>query len=322
MSLPRLPAPKDLFFKGRPGDTRLGEWVIATDDTPPRSRKEQIVLLGCPDDQGVVLNRGRAGAKDGPDSIRKHLYRMTPPMDFAWEKTIELFDLGNALVSKELAKTHENVFQLAKALSAAGCTILALGGGHDFAAPNFLGWREGHPRKKVSLINVDPHLDVRPLENGQAHSGTPFRIILESGKIEGKQFLQFGTKANRNAREHFAYCQKQGVKIHSFESLQTTEGKGLSHFKKAFTAYSLKAQKTALTIDMDCCEEAEGTSAAPAVGFRASELCAMAAFAGAQKKVTLLEIAEIAPPLDPTERSSRIAAEILFSFIDARARSR
>ena len=83
----RAPIPDTLLFKGRPDDARLGDWIKRIDSIESLSSENPVVILGCPDNQGVQLNRGRAGAEGGPDSIRKHLYRMTPPMDFHSGKT-------------------------------------------------------------------------------------------------------------------------------------------------------------------------------------------------------------------------------------------
>jgi len=74
-----------------------------------------------------------------------------------------------------------------------------------------------------------------------------------------------------------------------------------------------------VTMDIDSCESAEGSSAAPVLGFTGTELYFIAKVAGLNKKVQYFEICEVAPDLDPTERSSRIAAEILFAFLEARA---
>ncbi|MFM8315844.1 MAG: arginase family protein, partial [Deltaproteobacteria bacterium] len=57
---------------------------------------------------------------------------------------------------------------------------------------------------------------------------------------------------------------------------------------------------------------------APVIGFSASELYTLAALAGSQLKVRFFEIAEVAPPLDTSERSSRIAAELLYAFLRSR----
>ncbi len=312
--------PTDLFTKGREGDPRLGESVQVIHTLKSlKAALNPLVLYGCPDDTGVKHNRGRAGAAQGPDSIRKHLYKMTSSMHMDWTKKFTLFDAGNIDVSNSILETHKNAFDAAKLYAENQSTVIALGGGHDFAAPNFLGFIDGIKTKKAGLINIDPHLDVRELENNLPHSGTPFRQILESGKISPKNFVQFGARSNRNAKSHYEWCKKQKVQISTWEQIRLKP----TPVAKQFTSYLTKLSKVSdvvgVTIDIDCCESAEGSSAAPVLGFTATELYFIAKAAGLQKKVRFLEICEVAPSLDSTERSSRIAAEIIFAFLEARA---
>ncbi len=318
----RTPTPPSLLFKGRAQDPRLGEWVRLEDPTSG-GKRENICLWGCPDDLGVTRNHGRAGARGGPDSIRKHLYKMTPPMNFAWEKAIELYDAGNLIPSDQIRETHHRAHEGARKIASVNATILVLGGGHDFAAPNFLGFVEGREslkkKERFGLLNVDPHLDVRELEGGLPHSGSPFREILESGKLPGQQFVEFGARLNRNARHHFDYCKEKKVTILDWESLISDRRSLPDRFQVELKKLAAKCTTLAVTFDMDACADAEGTSAAPVLGFSARELVAMAALAGREKKVRYFELAEVAPSLDSQERSSRIAAEVLYSFLRSRA---
>jgi len=321
----RLAVSEHLLFQGRPGDPRLGEWVMRGEwGNLIADKRETIGIWGCPDDTGVVRNRGRAGAKEGPDSIRKHLYRMAMPMDLEWEKSLRVIDFGNLIPAKGIRETHERNQNLVEMLAAKGITLICLGGGHDFAASNFSGFVKG--RKEIvrkaqgtCLINIDPHLDVRELEESLPHSGTPFREILNGGFIPGKSFVQFGTRANRNARAHYQYCLEQKIKVLDLDAMRSS-GKPLEKLFKTELDRLAKSHGTvATTFDLDCCSDAEGMSAAPVLGITAWELAAMADFAGREKKVRYLEIAEVAPSLDFQERSSRIAAEMIYRFLRARA---
>jgi len=319
------PVSENLLFKGRDGDPRLGEWVLRGErgNLAP-DKRETIGIWGCPDDTGVVKNRGRGGAKDGPDSIRKHLYRMSPPMDFEWEKKIRLVDFGNLIPSKDLRETHARNQNLVENLAATGMTLLCLGGGHDFAASNFLGFVKG--RKAVAkklesfgLINIDPHLDVRELEDGSPHSGTPFREILESGLLPGKSLTQFGARANRNSRAHFQYCQGKKVRVLELDSLREGKKSIDQLFEVEIERLAKSYATIAATFDLDSCQDAEGMSAAPVVGLSTAELVRFADTVGRERRVKYFEIAEVAPSLDFQERSSRIAAEMIYRFLRARA---
>lgn len=317
----RQPAPKEVFFSGLPGDPRLGEWVTASDKPEGQSGKPVFVLYGSPDDTGVRINRGRPGAADGPNSIRKYLYKMAPPLDFDLTTRAILIDLGNCLPREDIRQTHANTQQLSE-IAGPYCGI-SLGGGHDFAAPSFRGFaiaRTKSKKTRLGLINIDAHLDVREYVNGHPHSGTPFRELIEQKYLDPKRFVEFGIRKHRNSSENAAYCRKKGVAVHYWDEI-CEKGDPVDRFKKVMRSLSSRCDFVGLTIDMDCCAEAEGTSAAPVLGFSAMQLVRMARIAGCEPKVQHLEIAEVAPPLDFAERSSRIAAEILYAFIVDRTRA-
>lgn len=323
-----VPTPESVFATGRPGDPRLGEFASlwTADSDIEISGLNTLFLYGCPDDAGVTANRGRPGAAAGPDAIRTAFYNLCPPFDPGFERSLQLLDAGNITVSRDITATHQAAFSAAKAGASLGATIVALGGGHDFAAPNVLGWcagvRNRSEKAKMSktvlgLINVDPHLDVRELENSLPHSGTPFRQILESKEISGKHFIEFGAREGRNASSHADYCRNHKVNVMWFDDLRRS-GKVTKSFDRSLKKLASSCTDIALTLDMDCCSELEGVSAAPVIGFSAWELCQISFHAGRHPKVSYLELAEVAPPLDPTGRSARIAAEVLFYFLKGR----
>ncbi len=317
-NLRMTPAPSGLYFKGRPGDPRLGEWVEQITLSEMASLHSQtFVLIGAADDTGVKLNRGRPGADKGPDAVRSALYKFAWPLSRNFEKW-RFLDAGNITPAKVITDTHEHSRLACTAAAHLGATVIAVGGGHDFAAPHILGTFAGLKRSKkdfdFGVINVDPHLDVRELENNLPHSGTPFRQIIESGVVEGEHLLQFGARDGRNARSHFEYCRKQGVKVLELSSLKKDDDV-IDAFKAELRSLTKKTDYIALTIDMDSCSDIEGVSAAPVIGFSPWELCQFAFAAGRNRKVRILEIAEIAPDLDPSGRAARIGAEVIFHFI-------
>jgi formiminoglutamase len=316
-----IPVSKELLFVGRPGDQRLGEWVNLA--LPPTPEPNSIILMGCPDDKGVSLNRGRAGAKQGPEEIRKAFYKMTFPMDSTWN-ALKVFDAGNIPVTDDILETHENAFRAAEELAQKSQTLILLGGGHDFAAPGFMGFMSGrlkaNPKETFSLINVDPHLDVRELEQNSPHSGTPFRQILEQKTLPAKRFVEFGCRENRNSTLHFDYCRKLGTHLAPLENLRKSKKPISELFKSYLNTLSSASSCIGVTLDLDSCQEILGTSATPAIGFTVRELFEIAFLAGSHPKVGYFELAELAPPLDPSGKSALAAAEILYGFLSGRSR--
>ena len=186
--------------------------------------------------------------------------------------------MGDLLPAQSLDETHRRCRQVSAAIAATGATLLLLGGGHDFAAPGFLGFVDGHPSRlerskpHFGLINVDPHLDVRELEEGLPHSGTPFRQVLDSKELRGEHFVEFGARANRNARSHYEFCRKNRVTVTTLESLRAKRTSVAHQFGLALGRLARAVPILGVTFDMDSCAEAEGMSAAPVVGFSAAEL--------------------------------------------------
>lgn len=304
----RVPISDNLITKGRPGDLRLGEEVKRW---APQEESE-FVLLGCPDDEGVRLNRGRPGAKDGPNSIRKHLFKMVYP--HSW-KECRLSDAGNIVPGRDILETHARAKEAAAEIAQSGARLIVLGGGHDFLAPCYMGFLEGLKKSRAGLINIDPHLDVRELENNRPHSGTPFRQVLESKSIQGTDLVQFGYRENRNAKSHIEYCRSHKVKLLSLDEIRKSSSKVEGLFQKQLSALSKRCQTVGVTFDMDACHDTEGTSAAPVLGFSGWEFYRMAQLSAQNPKVRYLEVAEVAPLLDTADRASRIASELIYSFL-------
>jgi arginase family enzyme len=111
--------PDAVFFsRNDESDPRMGDIV--------RRQKEnlspdiRIGIVGVPEDEGVKRNRGRVGAKEAPNEIRKALYKFTP---FAISKNkqiseLSIFDFGNVKTGSSLEETHQRVQTVVETLVA------------------------------------------------------------------------------------------------------------------------------------------------------------------------------------------------------------
>lgn len=315
-----IPVSRDIFPQERPGDPRLGSWIK---NKAPNSN-EFHWIVGCPDDTGIKLNFGRPGAHLGPQEIRRAFYRMALP-EILSQSPASIVDGGDIKIESDIKNTHQNVLSVVSNYSSKALSVTILGGGHDFAAPAFTGFMQGHQmtdsQATFGLINIDPHLDVREFESGNPHSGSPFRQLLESNALLGKNLIQFGCRENRNAVSHFDFCKKHQVNLHSFREIRKNKESASALFQSYLWELANRVSHLGLTIDMDSCSEVSGASAAPAIGFSIEELCEMAEIAGNHPSVRYFEIAEVSPPLDPTGKTPNAAAEILMSFFMGKFKS-
>ena len=196
-----------------------------------------------------------------------------------------------------------------EALRAGACVVL-LGGGHDGAFASHSALLRAVPGR-VAAVNVDAHLDVRPLRNGKITSGTPFRRLAERwGDRYGLH--EFGIQPQHNARAHRLFCEERGFLI---VTLAQARERGIAPaFERALAQ---DGEALAVSLDLDSVEAASapGVSAPCPDGFSAADLVACARAAGADPRVRVLDVMELSPPLDVDGRTARLAAMAIWSFL-------
>ena len=298
------PSDPSLLYAGTSDDPRLGDRIER--GIPVRGG---IALLGFADDRAIVNGRGRAGAAAGPGEMRRFLSRLTPG-DRGELDGLAMRDLGDAPPSGSIEETHALVEEAAlEALHAGACVVL-LGGGHDGAFASHSALLRAVPGR-VAAVNVDAHLDVRPLREGKITSGTPFRRLAERwGDRYG--LVEFGIQPQHNARSHRVFCEERGFPV---VTLAQARERGIaSAFERALAQ---DGDALAVSLDLDSVEAASapGVSAPCPDGFSAADLFACARAAGADPRVRVLDVMELSPPLDQDGRTARLAAMAIWSFL-------
>jgi formiminoglutamase len=175
--------------------------------------------------------------------------------------------------------------------------------------------------KSFGVINIDPHLDTRQITESGAHSGNPFRQLIEEKLLKSSNFLQFGTAKNRNSKDTYDYCVKNKITIVDHDMIRANKKSAPVLFAKTLQAMSKSNKTVGVSFDMDACHDGDGVSAPTVRGFSSQELIEMASIAGSNTKVKYLEIAETSPELETFQRTARTAAEIVYAFVSARAKS-
>ena len=325
-----LTADPALFFKGSPGDPRLGDVVVPgpvsqadSDDGRPT-----VAILGIADDRGVTNGGGRAGAALGPRELRRWLYKMTLGGEEELAN-LRLFDLGDAgpgdgLVRDDqgtVAEVHEQAERAAEEAVRAGAIIVLLGGGHDgaYASQSAVLAAQDDREKRLWAINVDAHLDVRPLKDGQTiTSGTPFRRLWERW---GDRFgvTEFGIQMQHNAAAHLEWARLRGWPALELRKLREEGEKGPPklRFYKQLTVAAGRGDLLSVSLDLDAVEAASapGVSAPCPDGFSPGDLLAFARIAGGHSAVRLLDVMECAPALDEGGRTARLGAAAVWNFL-------
>jgi len=270
-------------------DPRLADtWKVTSSKKWRAVGAQEVVILSYPDDEGVRWNKGRPGAMAGPKRILFYLGRLVHRLNFSG--TISII---NDFPSKaSLEKRHEWAYQQAHKFLSAGVRLITLGGGHDYGYPDARAYKQVQGGR---VINVDAHLDMRPVVPKKINSGTAFRRFLD--EFAGEDLITWGVQSQANADEMIAYASSKTSKVYSYrDPMPKLPGKmGLSICLDAFTGI-------------------RGVSAPAMVGLTTEQAADCVEFYRHQS--SWLGLYECAPKYDPlNEDSARLAALLAHRFI-------
>lgn len=300
----------------RVDDPRLGEIIEVWLGDLAALTPGRAVLIGFPQDEGVRRNHGRVGAAQAPREIRQHLHRLTP-----WDGTTGTnladrppLDLGDLRVSPDLEESQAHLGTVIGHILGAGAVPIVLGGGHEAAYGHYLGYVAA--RRPVAILNVDAHLDLRPLQDGKGHSGSPFRQALEhpTTPLPGARYSCLGAQPYSVSRAHWQYLTERGGAARWCDDVRDDPSK---HFQRELHRLATSECHVYVTLDADAVRAADvpGVSAPNPSGLPGEQVIHCARIAGRASTVSSFEIVEINPALDPEGRSSRWAAACLWHFL-------
>jgi formiminoglutamase len=284
-------------------DIRVGDIVYSNEKS-----QTEIVLIGFPSDEGVRRNGGRPGASKAPDLIRALFNKLTPHPAFFDEHVAVLkciHDVGDIEVTGNLAEDQLKLGNLVESVLASNQIPIILGGGHETSFGHVLGYYQ--LKHKISVLNWDAHPDVRPLKDGQAHSGSPFRQAMELGRGTVLDYTVAGLQPQHVAQEHLEYLNERKATWFWAEDIDNVAIQGI---------YQGVTKATMVSIDMDVVSQAfaPGVSAPTAGGITDRQLFEIAYQAGLHKLVRSFDLVEVNPTFDRDMQTVRLAAVALWWF--------
>jgi arginase family enzyme len=266
-----------------------GRFASRISDTDPSGCR--VAVLGLPDDTGVTMNGGRAGASRGPGAFREMLTKIgvAEPAGFEWPG---VFDAGDIVAAATLEETHERVTEATRALLDEGLIPIAIGGGHDLTFPfvRAVADRVDHP----VVVYCDAHLDVRETPG----SGMPFRWLAERCGVA--ELHVHGLDPYANSAEHLRWFQAHGGRIDPFEA-----------------ADEWPAGEICFSFDLDVVDQsfAPGVSAPNPAGWSSAEALRWCESAGRCPRVRCLDLMELSPPNDRDDRTARLASRLFQAML-------
>ncbi|MFD4355323.1 formimidoylglutamase [Nocardia sp. NPDC058518] len=280
-------------------------WHQAVTPYEPGADPGACVFVGFACEEGVRRNKGRLGAAQGPDALRRAL----SPMALATE--LRAFDAGTIAVTDDrLEDGQRRLGETVSALLDDGAFPVILGGGHEVAYGTYLGLAGSArraPGSIVGILNLDAHFDLRP--DPAPSSGTPFRQILETD--EDVRYAVIGISQPSNTRILFDTANRFGVRYLLDDDCEPTRVAGfVDDFLDGIDLLYL-------TIDLDVLPAAvaPGVSAPAAYGVPVSTIESVCDRVTAGGKLVVVDVAELSPRFDVDNRTARTAARLIHRIV-------
>ncbi len=269
-----------------------------------------VNVLGVPFD-GAVL--GRKGAAEGPAGIR---HAMAGFSNYNIELGVRLskariLDLGDVVVDRnDVIRAHSQTqAEVTRCLDRRSLLVI-LGGDNSISLPSLRACAKKFGN--LGLIVVDSHLDMRGEIGGKPTSGSSYGLALSTiDSLDPHRVVELGAHGFLNSEKYYEKAKRTGLKLMSADEVR--EKGPTAAAQEAYRVASKGADAVYLSVDLDAIDlsEVSGVSAPSAGGLHAADVCRIVYEVVKGDKVACADIVELAPSLDPTGRSERVAATAL-----------
>lgn len=284
-------------FVGLPLSRNLGDKSI------------NAVVMGIPYDLGTS---GRAGTRSGPSGIRQasanvRWEEQRWPWTFSLSDRLKAIDYGDIEFlwgdSEDMLK---NVEDHAAKITAAGKTLVSLGGDHFVTLPLLRGHAKTHG--KLALIHFDAHTDSYEEEQEYNH-GCMFYRAPREGLIDPAKSVQVGIRTDYDRP------------IHEFEVIDAHRANEQSVAETVAQIRKRVGDSPAyLTFDIDCLDPAfaPGTGT-PVVGGMSTSKILRILEGIADLNIVGFDVVEVSPAYDHADITSLAGASLALQFLYMRA---
>ncbi|MFD4263807.1 formimidoylglutamase [Streptomyces sp. NPDC058534] len=300
-----------------PGAENL-RWHKAVHLDPEQAAPGDVAFVGFRSDEGVRRNKGRQGAANGPDALRRALASMALP------KPLRALDAGDIEVAGDgedvLEAGQQRLGSAVAALVDRGHPVMVLGGGHEVAYGSYSGLEQTRTLReggRLGVLNLDAHFDLR--DDVRPSSGTPFLQMAQSEQRHGREFNYWvlGVSQPSNTERLFRTADTLGVRYLPDSDCGLL---GLARAERFVDEFLASCDVVHLSIDLDVLPAAvaPGVSAPAAYGVPMEVVERVCHRVAASGKLAVCDIAELNPGFDVDQRTARAGARLIHRMVTAR----
>jgi agmatinase len=309
-------------YVGLPSFQKL-PWV--TDADALAAERPDVAIVGAPFDDAVSH---RPGARFGPRAIRQASYHSgainslqlaIEPYDW-----LNVVDAGDAPVTPmNLDRGHAVIERKVLEVASSGAVPIVLGGDHSITFPAASAVARAVSPRRLGIVHFDAHADAANATWGTLRShGTPMRRLIESGAVDGRNFVQVGLRGYWPGPETLDWMREHGMRWHLMTEI---EERGAEAVVADAIAEALDGPEVIyLSVDIDVIDPgmAPGTGTPEPGGLLTRELLRAVRQVVGAVELAGMDVVEVSPPYDSAEATAAAAHRCVLEAISALAAKR
>jgi agmatinase len=307
------------------GSTTFQKLPLVPDGAALAERRPDVAIVGAPFDDAVSH---RPGARFGPRAIRTASYHTGSVnslqlgiQPFEW---LDCVDAGDAPITPaDIPRAHEVIRRKVLEVASTGAVPIILGGDHSITFPAASAVAQAVAPRGLGIVHFDAHADTANSTWGLLVShGTPMRRLIESGAVDGRNFVQVGLRGYWPPPDTLDWMKEHGLRTHFMTEI---ESRGAEVVVSDAIAEALDGPEVIyLSVDIDVIDPglAPGTGTPEPGGMLTRELLrAVRQVVGAVELVGM-DVVEVSPPYDHAEVTAAAAHRVVLETISALAARR
>ncbi|MHB1920650.1 MAG: formimidoylglutamase [Chitinophagaceae bacterium] len=293
------PLDLDSIQEGQPyADLQIGFNTLIYDHHFPDIEEADLILLGVGEQRGTGLDLGYS---EGPDRIRRQLYRL-----YYWHPEVRLADIGNIHSGATLADTYAAVKTVVGQLLDSGKTILILGGSHDLTCAQCHAYSD--LKKLIDVAIIDDKINLK-----------------EDTLIKDESFLMDMFTEEPNFIRHYNHIGFQSYFVHP-KMLETLDKLRFDCYRVGKVREDLEEMEPVLrnsdllSLDVSAIRhgDAPAHKSSPN-GFFGDEICTLARYAGMSEQLSSFGIYAYQPEWDQDDLAATQIAQMIWYFMDGKS---
>jgi agmatinase len=307
------------------GTTTFQKLPLLTDADALRARRPDVAILGAPFDDAVSH---RPGCRFGPRAIRAATYHAgsinSLQLDIQPFEWLDCVDAGDApVVPANLERGHAVIRRKVADVLSAGALPIVLGGDHSITYPSASAVAEAVAPRRLGVVHFDAHADAANNTWGVlASHGTPMRRLIESGAVDGRNFVQVGLRGYWPPPATLEWMKRNQMRWHLMTEI---EERGAEAVVADAIGEALDGPEVIyLSVDIDVIDPgmAPGTGTPEPGGLLTRELLRAIRQVVARVELAGMDVVEVSPAYDVSEVTAAAAHRCVLEALSALAERR